>query len=145
MNLRRCRLATTGNIQPARIPCMSAGPKTSQFPQVRGRPDLSTVAAGDTRRQGRSCRGLVTSTGSDRIASTSPREGFRLSSAALIGQQIVDHHDRCRTNDDYEHARKDEENQRDDHLDRCLLGFLFGHLSSFDSHGVRLNSQRLSD
>ena len=45
----------------------------------------------------------------------------------------------------YENAGEDEQYERKNHLYRRLLSFLFGHLTTLDSHRVRLDSQCLSN
>ena len=56
------------------------------------------------------------------------------------------HHLDCgRADEDDENSREDEEHHREQHLNGGLLSLLFGHLTTFHSHGLRLNSECLGD
>lgn len=57
----------------------------------------------------------------------------------------VRHLDRRGTDEHDEDSGEDEKNHREQHLNGRLLRLFFGHLTSFCSHGVRLNSKSLRD
>ena len=56
------------------------------------------------------------------------------------------HHLDCgRADEDDENSREDEEHHREQHLNGRLLSFFFSHLTTFHSHGLRLDSERLGN
>ena len=58
-----------------------------------------------------------------------------------MGEEIFHELDGGRSNEYDEDSGEDEEDEGEDHFDGGLLSFFFCELSSFDSHGFRVDAE----
>ena len=111
------------------IKSSSVGGSTPSRPALRGTPNCWTISANIV--SGRR--------GTERQLEPASR------GRPLSGDSGFHHLDGGRAHENDEDPRENEEHHGEQHLDSRLLGLFFGHLTTFHTHSVRLDTQCLGD